>query len=122
MVRNRRFVDVTGRRCPPLGGCMSQRRGRPSGDRTKRCGGPPLGELSGGNWMAVVDGRLFTGAARSPVGRGFSGCLWARLRVPSQLVLTKFCPFPYGGDRVADVRRGLGSSVTPLESAPRPAR
>lgn len=52
---------------------MSQRRGRPSGDRTKRCDGPSLGELSGGNWMAVVDGRLFTGVVRSPVGRGPRG-------------------------------------------------
>ena len=48
---------------------MSQPRGGASGPRSSRCGGPSLGELSGGNWMAVVDGRLFTGAVRSPVGR-----------------------------------------------------
>ena len=48
---------------------MSQPRGGASGPRASSCGGPSLGELSGGNWMAVVDGRSFTGAVRSPVGR-----------------------------------------------------
>jgi hypothetical protein len=61
--------DVTGPWYPPLEGYMSQPRGGASGPRSSRCGGPSLGELSGGNWMAVVDGRLFTGAVRSPVGR-----------------------------------------------------
>ena len=36
---------------------MSQFRGNPSRDRTNLCGGPHLGELSGGNWMAY--GGLF---------------------------------------------------------------
>ena len=36
---------------------MSQFRGNPSRDRTNLCGGPHLGELSGGNWMAF--GGLF---------------------------------------------------------------
>ena len=49
---------------------MSQLRGFvPPGTDRVCCDGPPLEELSGGNWMAVVDGRSLTGAVRSPVGR-----------------------------------------------------
>lgn len=49
---------------------MPQPRGwAPPGTRTSFCcGGPSLEELSGGNWMAAVDGRLFAEAA-SVTGR-----------------------------------------------------
>ena len=90
---------------------MSQPRGGASGPRSSRCGGPSLGELSGGNWMAVVDGRSLTGAARSPVGR----VLHLVEAVPAWLQLN-FCP-PSGGS-CRGPRRGLASATRPA----RPAR
>jgi len=37
------------------------------------CGGPPLKELSGGNWMTDCGGHSLAGAARSPVGQHYFG-------------------------------------------------
>lgn len=68
---------------------MPQPRGSVLFGSTERgcCGGPSLGELSGGNWMTAVDGRSFTGVV-SVTGRvrsRFGGA------VPF-LVITNFCP------------------------------
>jgi hypothetical protein len=47
-----RSTDVTGRWYPPLEGCMLQSQGLSLRGPIELCGGPFLGELSGGNWMA----------------------------------------------------------------------
>ena len=70
---------------------MSQPRGCRLRAPSERCGGPSLGELSGGNWMAVVDGRLFTGVV-SVAGRA---CPLLGKGRP-YLVTTNFYP-PFGG-------------------------
>ena len=82
---------MTGLWYPPLEGYMSQPRGGASGPRASCCGGPSLGELSRGNWMAVVDSCAFTGALRSPAGR----VLYLVKAVPTWFQ-TKFLP-SFGG-------------------------
>ena len=51
---------MTGKWYPPLEGCMPQFRGSSSRNRTNLCGGPCLGEPSGGKWM-VIGVTFFTG-------------------------------------------------------------
>ena len=64
--------DVTGERRPPLEGCMLQFGGAPSPGPTHFCGGPPLGELSGGKWMACRD--LFLNGKGTVPGRPATPC------------------------------------------------
>ena len=71
---------------------MSQFWGLPLTRSIKLCGGPHLGELSGGNWMAAVDGPLLT---EGGVGHRSDVCVTLGQARP-YLDITKFLP-SFGG-------------------------
>jgi len=81
---------------PPPKWCMSQSAGRFHGRCRQVCGGPPLGELSGGNWMArTAPWRL------RPRGRHRAGC-----RACPPPTGQRFWPPPGGGSPAVPASAG----------------